>query len=50
MGLPSCRASQIAAIQLVEQAGYRRWGLKPRYAYVDGAYVDGMYYTKVLVE
>lgn len=42
------RASQIAAIQLVEQAGYSRWGLKPRYAYVDGAYVDGMYYTKVL--
>src|SRR5690606_14559730 len=42
------RASQIAAIQLVEQAGYIRWGLKPRYAYVDGTYVDGVYYTKVL--
>ena len=44
------RASQIAAIQLVEQAGYRRWGLKPRYALVDGTYIDGVYYTKVLAE
>ncbi|HLT76017.1 MAG TPA: GNAT family N-acetyltransferase [Ferrovibrio sp.] len=42
------RATQTAAIQLVEQAGYRRWGVKPRYAYVDGTYVDGVYYTKVL--
>ena len=44
------RATQIAAIQLVEQAGYRRWGIKPRYAFVDGRYVDGMFYTKVLAE
>lgn len=42
------RASQIAAIQLIEQAGYTRWGVKPRYAYVDGAYVDGLFYSKQL--
>lgn len=43
------RASQTAAIQLCEQAGYARWGVKPRYAYVDGAYVDGYFYSKQLV-
>lgn len=42
------RSTQAAAIQLVEQAGFKRWGVKPRYAYVDGAYVDGVYYSKVL--
>ncbi|HEX6959857.1 MAG TPA: GNAT family N-acetyltransferase [Ferrovibrio sp.] len=42
------RASQVAAIQLVEQAGYQRWGVKPRYALVDGAYIDGIFYTKIL--
>lgn len=44
------RATQVAAIQLVEQAGYQRWGVKPRYAFVDGQYIDGVFYSKVLVE
>lgn len=43
------RASQGAAIQLVEDAGYVRWGEKPRYALVDGAYVPGFFYTKQIV-
>lgn len=43
------RASQTAAIQLCEQAGYKRWGTKPRYAFVDGAHVDGYFYTKALI-
>lgn len=43
------RATQTAAIQLCEQAGYKRWGNKPRYAFVDGAYVDGYFYTKALI-
>lgn len=43
------RATQTAAIQLCEQAGYKRWGTKPRYAFVDGAYVDGYFYTKALI-
>jgi RimJ/RimL family protein N-acetyltransferase len=44
------RASQQAAIQLAEGAGYRRWGVKPTYAFVDGIYVDGYFYTKSLVD
>jgi ribosomal protein S18 acetylase RimI-like enzyme len=43
------RASQTAAIQLCEQAGYKRWGTKAHYAFVDGVYVDGYFYTKALV-
>lgn len=43
------RATQLPAIQLAEGAGYQRWGTKPGYAYVDGAYVEGYFYTKSLV-
>ncbi|MFN4311545.1 MAG: GNAT family N-acetyltransferase [Ferrovibrio sp.] len=43
------RATQTAAIQLCEQAGYKRWGTKAHYAFVDGVYVDGYFYTKALV-
>lgn len=42
------RASQLAAIQLVEQGGYHRWGVKPRYAFVDGQEIDGYFYSKTL--
>lgn len=42
------RASQEAAISLYESAGFRRWGVKPRYARVDGKYVDGYFYSKWL--
>jgi ribosomal protein S18 acetylase RimI-like enzyme len=38
------RATQQAAIQLAEGAGYKRWGIKPGYAYV-----DGYFYSKPLV-
>lgn len=43
------RATQTAAIQLCEQAGYKRWGTKPHYAFVDGIHVDGYFYSKILV-
>ncbi len=43
------RATQLPAIQLAEGAGYRRWGVKPGYAYVDGREIDGYFYTKSLV-
>lgn len=42
------RATQQAAIQLIEAAGYERWGEKPRYAFVDGRYVPGYFYSKLL--
>lgn len=42
------RATQDAAIKLYENAGFKRWGVKPGYALVNGAYVDGWFYTKVL--
>ena len=42
------RASQEAAIQLYESAGYSRWGIKPRYALVGRNYVSGYYYAKTL--
>ena len=44
------RATQQAAIQLAEGAGYKRWGTKPRYALVDGVYLDGYFYSKSLVD
>lgn len=44
------RATQQAAIQLAEGAGYLRWGTKPRYALVDGVYIDGYFYSKSLVD
>ncbi len=43
------RASQLAALQLAEDCGYQRWGEKPHYALVNGAYVPGVFYTKRLV-
>jgi ribosomal protein S18 acetylase RimI-like enzyme len=43
------RATQQAAIQLAEGAGYKRWGVKPHYAFVDGAYVEGYFYSKLLL-
>jgi len=43
------RATQQAAIQLAEGAGYKRWGVKPHYAVVDGTFVEGYFYTKLLL-
>ena len=42
------RASQDAAIHLYENAGFKRWGIKERYALVNGKYVDGYFYSKRL--
>jgi ribosomal protein S18 acetylase RimI-like enzyme len=42
------RASQTAAIALYEDAGFERWGVKEKYARVDGQYVAGYYYSKDL--
>jgi len=42
------RESMEAAIQLYESAGYQLIGTHPHYAYIDGAYVQGRYYTKKL--
>lgn len=42
------RATQTAAIQLFEEWGFKRWGVKPRYARVNGEYVEGYFYSKVL--
>jgi ribosomal protein S18 acetylase RimI-like enzyme len=42
------RETQTAAIQLFEDWGFRRWGTKERYALVDGRYVTGYFYSKIL--
>jgi len=42
------RATQAAAIVLYEHAGYVRFGTHPRYAYVNGEWVEGYYYYKDL--
>jgi len=42
------RETQTAAIKLFEQSGFRRWATQEKYAFVDGAYVDGHYYVKEL--
>jgi len=42
------RETQVAAIQLYESLGYKRWGANPNYAFVNGRTVVGYYYTKRL--
>src|SRR5277367_2670087 len=42
------RETQARAIQIYEAGGYVRWGSHPRYALVDGAFVQGHFYTKEL--
>lgn len=42
------RDTMTAAIQLYESAGYELLGRHPYYAMVDGAFVEGRYYTKKL--
>lgn len=44
------RETQTAAIALCESLGFRRWGVNPDYARVDGRAVAGYYYTKSLTE
>ncbi|MCH8111643.1 MAG: GNAT family N-acetyltransferase [Proteobacteria bacterium] len=40
------RETQQAAIALYESAGYVRWGVKEKYALVDGKFIRGCFYTK----
>jgi len=44
------RETQSAAIALYESLGFRRWGVHPAYAAVDGRLVGGYYYTMLLQE
>lgn len=43
------RETQIAAIRLYESLGYKRWGINPTYALVDGQIIGGYYYSKNIV-
>jgi ribosomal protein S18 acetylase RimI-like enzyme len=40
------RETQMAAIGLYESLGYKRWGINPTYALVDGKIIGGYYYSK----
>lgn len=42
------RETQQAAISLYENAGFARWGTKPKYALANGRFVAGHFYTKDL--
>lgn len=42
------RETQAAAIHLYEALGYRRWGVNPVYAMVDGKMINGYYYSKII--
>ena len=42
------RETQARAIEVVEEAGFVRWGTHPHYAWVDGRWVTGFYYYKDL--
>jgi ribosomal protein S18 acetylase RimI-like enzyme len=42
------RDTQTAAIKLYESQGYEKYATHPAYAYVDGHYVSGHYFMKIL--
>lgn len=42
------RDTQDRAIQIYEGLGYKRWGTHEHYAWVDGRWVTGLFYTKDL--
>lgn len=42
------RETQEAAIKLYESEGYDHYATHPAYAYVDGHYIPGRFYTKIL--
>lgn len=44
------RETQEAAIALYESEGYDHYATHPAYAYVNGSYVAGRFYTKILDE
>ena len=44
----SVRQTQTPAIVLYHKHGFKRWGINPRYACVDGKYIAGHYMSKYL--
>lgn len=44
----SVRETQVAAVNLFERLGFKRWGTHPKYAKVSGNTVAGHYYFKEL--
>lgn len=42
------RETQTRAIEVCQQLGYRHWGTHPRFAYVEGRWLSGLYFTKDL--
>ena len=42
------RETQEAAIQLFKSKGYKKWGINPSYAKVNGQNIKGFYYFKKL--
>ena len=42
------RETQEAAIKLFELKGYKKWGINPYYAFVDGKNLKGHYFFKKL--
>lgn len=42
------RETQARAIEVYGQLGYERWGSNPRYAFVDGRWMAGHFYSKDL--
>ena len=42
------RETQARAIEIYKSRGYVHWGTNPRYARVDGEFVAGLYFYKVL--
>lgn len=42
------RETKEAAIKLYEDVGYEKYGTNPAYAYIDGHYVPGFYFMKIL--
>ena len=44
------RETQEAAIRMYEGMGYRRWGVNPAYAQIDGKMISGYYYAKTIAQ
>ena len=42
------RETQLAAIQLFESKGFKKWGTNPHYAFVNGKNLKGHYFSKKL--
>lgn len=42
------RADRTRALQLVERLGYEQWAVKPHFAIVDGQFIAGHFFTKML--